>query len=92
MTHRSPIEAMVDQACGISPAESERLRKEATALASAQTAALLSVEKAARAWWKTRRPVGWKESQHLANPTINCTDSKERTLAHAVAKWVKLGG
>ena len=51
MTHRSPIAVMVDRACGISPEEIQRMQKEATELADAQTAALLALEKSARAWW-----------------------------------------
>ena len=48
MTARSPIEQMVDRACGISPAEIERMKKEAAELADAQTAALLALEKSAQ--------------------------------------------
>lgn len=92
MTMRSPIEQMVDRACGISPTELQRMQQEAKELEDKQTRALLAVEKAARGWWLTKRPVGWKRSQHLANPTVNCTDAKEKALAHSVAKWVKLGG
>ncbi len=92
MTHRSPIAVMVDRACGISPEEIQRMQKEATELADAQTAALLSVEKAARAWWRQRRPVGWTRRKHLANPTINCNGKAETQLAQMVANWIKLGG
>lgn len=83
---------MVDQACGLSPVERERLQKEAEELADARTEALLSIEKAAREWWSRRRPRGWTKKQHLDNPTINCADAKEDTLAIAIAEWVRLGG
>lgn len=62
MTARSPIEQMVDRACGISPEAIQLMQKEATELADAQTAALLALEKSARAWWRQRRPVGWKNA------------------------------
>lgn len=92
MTRRSPIEALVNQACGISPAEIKRMKKEATELADAQTAALLALEKSARAWWLQRRPVGWTRRKHLANPAINCNGKDEIRLAEMVANWIKLGG
>ena len=92
MTTRSPIEQMVDRACGISPAEIERMKKEAAELADAQTAALLALEKSARAWWRQRRPVDWTRRKHLANPTVNCNGKDEIRLAEMVANWIKLGG
>lgn len=44
-------------------------------------------------WWEMHRPVGWAESEHLANPTVNCTsDSGERELAYLAARLVERRG
>jgi hypothetical protein len=44
---------------------------------------------AAIKWWKSHRPVGWTENQHLENPTVNAgyRDSAG-DLAEAVAGYL----
>lgn len=54
--------------------------------AAAAEPAILS---AARAWWRSKRPIGWTEAQHLASPTINTMTQWESRLARAVARAVK---
>ena len=39
-------------------------------------------------WWESKRPVGWSEDQHLAEPTVDCASPAEQALARAVARWV----
>ena len=46
---------------------------------------LRAIERAARAWWKNRRPCAYTEADHLANPTINTVSDAEKRLAMAVA-------
>lgn len=53
---RSPIQALVDQACGISPTKMKRMQEDAAALEQKQTRALLAIEKNAKAWWKNVPP------------------------------------
>ncbi len=43
------------------------------------------VVQAAYKWWLLRRPVGWTEAEHLANPNINCPGLRDGALAKAVA-------
>jgi hypothetical protein len=47
------------------------------------------VLKAARRWWRGKRPVSWKQRQHLENPTVNCVGDWEHQLAKAVAKSLR---
>jgi hypothetical protein len=89
MRTRSPIEMMVDKACGYDPSKDTTPAKEPLA---DESAALLAVADAAVLWWINRRPVQWKEKEHLKNPTINCTHSgTEKPLAIAASNLVKLG-
>lgn len=43
------------------------------------------VDRAAVAWWRTKRPVIWTEEQHRKSPLVNCTTAAEKRLANAVA-------
>ena len=45
--------------------------------------------RAARAWWRQRRPVGWSETLHLACPDINTCSECEHRLAGAVGDYVE---
>ncbi len=85
---RSPIQMMVDQACGFDP----NAPKPKPVTLDAETKALLAVVDAAEVWWKGRRPISFRLAQHLKNPTVNCTDDAEVALARAVAAWKRLGG
>jgi hypothetical protein len=41
------------------------------------------VEREAVRWWRSKRPIAWSETRHLANPTVNtCTDSEKRLATH----------
>lgn len=48
-----------------------------------------ALEQAAYDWWKENRPVGWRESKHMDNPTINCVGPIEKKLAEAVVEFVE---
>lgn len=39
-------------------------------------------------WWLARRPQGWTEEQHLADPTVNCWEN-DKPLAQAMAGAVR---
>jgi len=41
------------------------------------------------AWWKHKRPLNFKEADHLKNPTINCTTNAEKKLARRVAEYIE---
>lgn len=43
---------------------------------------------AAQAWWAQRRPQGWTEAQHQANPLVNTQSPEEQALACAMARLV----
>jgi hypothetical protein len=43
------------------------------------------VIEAARAWWKSGRPLAYTADDHAANPTVNTTTDPERDLAEALA-------
>jgi hypothetical protein len=47
------------------------------------------VLRAAKAWWKTRRPSAWTRTEHLETPTINCISDAEKKLARVEAKLIK---
>lgn len=79
---RTPMETLVDSV--VKPIPQPPLDRE--------TKALLKIQAVAKTWWRGKRPIGWTKSQHLANPTVNCTGKHELSLAAAVAKWVLLGG
>ncbi len=76
---RSPIEMMVDKACGVDPnALRATLRPNLVAL-DAEAQALLSVADAAKSWWEAGER-GEVTALHVAQ------------LKDAVADWVHLGG
>jgi hypothetical protein len=57
------------------------------------TATMLAMAAASKAWWESRRPQGWTLEQHLADPTAGCDGTAaERSLAEAVAHWIRQGG
>ncbi len=45
--------------------------------------------KAAKSWWKEKRPMDYSENDHINNATINCFNGRENKLAKVVAKIVK---
>ena len=49
----------------------------------------IRLQRAARAWWSGRRPIGWSLKRHLLDPTINCTDDYEKLIAKVVAQTYK---
>jgi hypothetical protein len=48
-----------------------------------------AILKAARSWWRMRRPCDWTESAHLDAPAVNTTTDEEGRLARAVAALVR---
>ena len=46
------------------------------------------VLRAAAAWWRMKKPLPMLWSDHLKNPTVNCTSEAENELAKAVVKWM----
>ena len=34
-------------------------------------------------WWVAKRPAGWSEDQHRANPFICCSDGREKGMIRA---------
>jgi hypothetical protein len=54
--------------------------------------AMIVVVDAAKKWWRSNRPDGWDEIQHLASPAINVNSHAEYELAMAVADLIKLEG
>ncbi len=83
----SPIERMVDEACGVNKPGVPSLGHEIEAL-DRQSKALLQLADAAENWWGIRRPTSFDEQQHIDHPTINRTGVIERELARAVASWI----
>ena len=81
----NPIEAIIDQACGVKPEEYENEQKFNPADVVAD------VVDASIDWWTSKRPIRWSKKEHLENPTINCTNGKERVLAEKIAIIVKNG-
>lgn len=83
---RTPIEMMIDQACGCDVeavcAEQERDQQCADAL--------LILAEAAKRWWIARNPHVLLD-EHLAHPLMNCFQKSEKDLALAVANLLKLG-
>ena len=49
------------------------------------------VEKAAVAWWKSKRPVGWSKARHLRTYSVNTTTEAEHFLSKVVAKMLGEG-
>lgn len=56
--------------------EATRMREERDAL-----------YKVAMVWWRGRRPVGWTDEQHRAQPFVNLTIDAEKPLAAMLAAW-----
>ena len=79
----TPIERMVDEACGVSAAPPYDVARERDkrALVS-ETLALLAVADAAKSWWESRAEHGLEDPQRM---TI------ERNLSEAVEELVRLG-
>lgn len=44
---------------------------------------------AAHGWWLSIRPLNYSNSDHLENPTVNCTTGPQKQLALAVARYVR---
>ena len=51
-----------------------------------------AVVQAAVWWWRTKRPMGWTQRQHLANPDVNTTTTAQSHLAYTVALLVQTRG
>ena len=47
------------------------------------------LRKAALAWWKANRPVGWSTADHMCHPAVNTVGEEESRLARAVARMVR---
>lgn len=56
-----------------------------------QRQALSELQAATLAWWEGHRPVGWDLREHLNNPDVNTTSTRDRLLAQAVAAAVECG-
>lgn len=83
MKRRSPIEAMIDEACGYNPGvESEDLMR---------AAVLLGLADAAEEWFAERCPIRWTEAQHIEQPEVNCNTEAGKRLARAVSAWLRIG-
>ena len=81
----TPIERMVDEACGYQPGMAkQKLMDEDTE----DTALVCAVLDAVVSWWVRHRPAKWTEAQHLAHYTINC-DFADCDLARLVARIVQ---
>lgn len=52
------------------------------------TTAEKEVLRAAKAWWRGRRPVTYDAQDHMDNPMVNTVHAEEQRLAQAVAKLV----
>jgi|WetSurMetagenome_2_1015567.scaffolds.fasta_scaffold1537050_2 hypothetical protein len=50
-----------------------------------------NVERAAIAWWRSRKPLAFTAAEHLENPCINTQSDAERRLAKAVAAEIWKG-
>ena len=50
---------------------------------------MTSVERAARHWFRMKRPMSMTLKEHLKNPAINTTTASEARLARAVAALYK---
>src|SRR5579859_839634 len=83
--NRSPIQQMVDRACGFTPEEAARVDAERKASQDADTERLLAVAEAALWWWSCNKPVGWTLAKHRRNPTVNCAYDSQAQLARAAA-------
>lgn len=92
MSARSPIERLIDQAVGYTPAAAPAKPPAPQVTDEDASAALLTLADAAKTWWEDLRPAGISVDEHLEIPTINCTNKREKNLARAVAEWVRVGG
>lgn len=56
-----------------------------------QRDALAGVQRAALAWWESRRPAEWDLRQHLDTPAVNTHSPSDHRLAERVAAAVECG-
>jgi hypothetical protein len=47
------------------------------------------VLRAARSWWRTKRPADYSEEDHIGSPEVNVMAPAEMRLARAVAMHVE---
>ena len=47
------------------------------------------LSEAAYEWWSCLRPVDWAEAEHIAEPTVNCANDRERDLALALVALLR---
>ena len=79
MRPRSPIEMMVDKACGFDPNAQRAAGRPNLVALDAEAQALLNVADAAKSWWE-------------AGERGEVTARDVAQLKDAVAEWVHLGG
>ena len=87
---RTPIEIMIDKACGFDGSSSVPIPK--NEMPETMPDMLLAVADAAKEWWRGKRPISYTRKKHLNNPTINTVGEAEKKLAEAVVSWIKIGG
>lgn len=92
MSARSPIERMIDQAVGYTPAAAPAKPPAPLVTDEAASAVLLTLADAAKTWWEELRPADVSADDHLELPTMGCANKREKNLARAVAEWVRVGG
>ncbi len=87
---KSPMDTLVDQACGFDPAEADNLWKK---LDVERRDAVMQAIDELIAWWLSKRPEGWSKRRHLANPLVNRHLGllEECALATSAARLVRLG-
>lgn len=49
-----------------------------------------AIEQCAYLWWKQHKPLAWSFTEHLSNPTVNCTTFAEKDIARAIADALSL--
>jgi len=93
----SPIEMMIDKACGVppgfKPARPQRLSRKEQDLPEASKL-LLEIADHAEAWWRGYRPDGWSLRRHIADPVVNIPMllPAHQKLARKIARWKEIGG
>ena len=88
---RSPIEIMIDQACGLGPSDVDKILAEKE---ENRTQAIVDLANAAIAWWDSHCKnygLKWSRKKHMENPHINCFTGPQRLLCDAVVKLLKNG-
>jgi hypothetical protein len=63
-----------------------RCKEEGCRVVEYRLEGLTELELAARAWWRSRRPVRYSLSDHLKNPTVNTNSRAETELALMAAR------